>query len=79
LGSSVVANGELVSLARILGDRFHRPRVSALRRRADELAEQRLGPGGAGLELGVELGGDEEGVIGELDHLNQALVGRGAA
>ena len=46
---------------------------------ADELAEERLGPVRARVELGVELGGDEEGVVGQLDHLDQALVGRGAA
>ena len=43
-----------------------------------KLAEQRRGALGAGLELGVELGGDEERVVVELDHLDEALVGRGA-
>ena len=30
---------------------------------------------GAALELGVGLAGDEEGMVGQLDHLHQALVG----
>ena len=51
----------------------------SLRRRAHELAEQRLGARGPRVELGVELGGDEEGVVGELDDLDQPLVRRGPA
>src|SRR5690349_11051822 len=46
---------------------------------ADELAEERLGAVGPRVELRVELGGDEERVVGQLDHLDKALVGRGAA
>ena len=44
----------------------------------DQAAEQRVRPGGAGEELGVRLGGDEEGVevSRELDELHQAAVGR---
>ena len=49
------------------------------RGRPDELAEERLGPVRAGVELGVELRGDEERVVGQLDHLDQAPVGGGAA
>src|SRR5262249_2214997 len=47
--------------------------------RADKLAEERLGTVGARVELRVVLGGDEERVVGKLDHLDQALVGGGAA
>ena len=50
----------------------------ALERGRDEVAEQRRRALRARLELGVELRGDEEGVVLELDHLDQALVGRGA-
>src|SRR3712207_5337796 len=46
---------------------------------ADERAEERLGPVRPRVELGVELGGDEERVIGQLDDLDQPLVRRGAA
>ena len=46
---------------------------------ADELAEQRRRPCGAALELGVELRGDEAGVVGQLDDLDQPAVGRRAA
>ena len=52
--------------------------VGALQRGRHETAEQRRRALGAGLELGVELGGHEEGVLLELDHLDEALVGRGA-
>ena len=48
-------------------------------RGADELAEQRLRPRGPALELGVELRGAEPRVLGQLDDLDQALVGRVAA
>ncbi len=45
----------------------------------DELAEQRRGALGAGLELGVELRGEEEWMptlpAGQLDRLDEALVG----
>ena len=34
-----------------------------------------MGVSGAALELGVGLAGDEEGMVGQLDHLHQALVG----
>ena len=45
-------------------------------RSAHELAEQRLRVGRAALELGVELYADEPGVLGYLNDLNKALVGR---
>src|ERR1043166_681704 len=38
---------------------------------ADEVAEQRVRHVGPRPELGVELGGDEEGVVAELDDLDQ--------
>src|SRR2546427_4918670 len=44
----------------------------------NEIPEQGCGALGTGLELGVELRGHEERVLGELDDLHQALVGRGA-
>jgi hypothetical protein len=34
---------------------------------------------GAGAKLGMELGGDEKGVAGQLDDLHQAVVGRNTA
>ena len=46
---------------------------------ADELPEERLRPGGPALELGVELRRAEPGVVGQLDDLDQATVGRPAA
>src|ERR1041385_1643657 len=49
-----------------------------LLRGRDELAEQRRRLLRARLELGVELRGDEERVVVELDDLDQALVRRGA-
>ncbi len=55
----------------------HSP-ARAQRSAADEVAEQRRRALGARLELGVELRGDEERVVVELDHLDQALVRRGA-
>ena len=45
----------------------------------DELAEQRLRARRARVELGVELRGDEERVVRQLDDLDEALVRRGAA
>src|SRR4051794_4244270 len=51
----------------------------ALERRAHELAEQRLRTLRARLELRVVLRGDEERVVGMLDHLDEAVVRRGAA
>src|SRR6187551_3125607 len=42
---------------------------------ADELTEEWLGTVRTGIELGVELRGDEERVVGQLDHLDQALIG----
>ena len=44
-------------------------------RRPDEIAEQRVGGGRAGLELGVELDADEPGVIGELEDLDEIVGG----
>jgi hypothetical protein len=43
--------------------------------RADQLAEQRVGPVGPALELGVRLGTDPERVAGQLDELDQPIVG----
>ena len=36
-------------------------------------------PRGAGVEFGVGLGGDEEGLVGKLHHFDDAAVGRLAA
>ncbi len=66
-----VGLGELATV----GPRFAR----VLGGGADELAEHRLGPVGARVELRMELGGDEERVVGQLDHLDQAPVGGRAA
>ena len=63
---------------RFLGRRRRRRLGRPLCRGADEVAEERLGARGARVELGVELRGDEERVVGQLDDLDQALVGRGA-
>ena len=52
--------------------------LRAVQRGADEVAEQRRGPLGARLELRVELRGHEERVVGQLDHLDEPLVGRRA-
>ena len=41
-------------------------------RGADEVAEERRGARRARLELRVVLAGDEPGMVGELDHLDQA-------
>ena len=46
---------------------------------ADELAEEGVGVGRAGAELGVELDTDEEGVIAQLHDLGQVAVRRAAA
>src|SRR3954465_14156074 len=46
----------------------------ALPRRLDELAEERRRPGRAGLELGMELRGDEPGMVGQLHDLHQSAL-----
>ena len=54
-------------------------RVAALgsrQRGADELAEQRGRAVGAALELGMGLRADPEGMVDELDELDQPAVGR---
>ena len=63
--TSSALGGSSTSVSSVAGPS---PRSAARARRgADELAEQRLGPGRARVELGVELGGDEERVLGQLD------------
>src|SRR4051794_33256254 len=47
---------------------------TVLRGRADEVAEERLWPVRARLELGVVLAGHEPRMVGQLDHLDQPLV-----
>ena len=47
-------------------------------RRRDELAKQRRRALGAGLELGMELRGEEERMIGKLDRLHEPVVRGGA-
>ena len=54
------------------------PCYAVRQRRRDKLAKQRVRLAGAALELGVGLGGYEPGVFGQLDHLDQAAVGREA-
>ena len=44
---------------------------------ADEIAEQRMRPGGPRSQLGVELARDEERVVGQLDDLGQPPLLRG--
>src|SRR5690349_3604619 len=87
--SRVKVSWSLSTRRRLMGNRrtlglrqlraFRRPLAGLARRGADELAEERLGAIRPRVELGVELGGDEEGVIWQLDHLDQPLVGRGSA
>src|SRR5436305_10175639 len=43
-----------------------------------EGGEQGVGPVGAALELGMGLGANPERVVGQLDELDQPVVGRGA-
>src|SRR5205823_2692113 len=72
--TSVASAGEL---GRPLGLGEGRPTPGAmlLARRAHEPGEQRVRPGRARLELGVELAADEPRVIGQLDHLDERAVG----
>src|SRR6266700_6806757 len=72
---SVAAAGELRRPLR-LGEGCSAPRPGVLARRAHESGEQGVWPGGAGLELGVDLAADEPGVIRKLDHLDQRAVRR---
>src|SRR5947208_16124684 len=74
-GMSVAAAGELRRPLR-LGEGCRAPGATLLARRAHEPGEQRVWPGGSGLELGVELAADEPGMIWKLDHLHQRAVGR---
>jgi hypothetical protein len=46
---------------------------------AHETGKERMRGRRPALELGVELTADEERVVTQLDHFDQALVGRGAA
>src|SRR6185312_16366597 len=71
---SVAAAGEL-RRPLCLGEGRRAPGAALLARRAHEPGEQRVWPGGSGLELGVELTADEPGMIGKLDHLDQRAVG----
>src|SRR5438309_8996802 len=50
------------------------PLAPLLQGGADEAGEQRVGPHGPGLELGMELTADEPRVLGELDHFDQRPV-----
>ena len=49
-----------------------------VQRRGHQIPEQRVGPVGPALELGMGLGADPERVLAQLDELDQAAVGRGA-
>src|SRR5262245_56249903 len=53
-------------------------RLAPLEGRGDELAEQGVGLGGLALELGVELDGQEPGVVLQFDDLDELAVGAGA-
>src|SRR6266581_1108213 len=73
-GISVVASGELGRSLRVgKGGGGARGGLGAalLAGRAHEPGEQRVRPGGAGLELGVELAAHEPRVIRQLDHLDE--------
>ena len=48
--------------------------LAAIEGGADEAAEQGVWSVRAGLELRVELGGDEEGMVREFDHLDQIAL-----
>src|SRR5204863_6496791 len=54
------------------------PAGAALEGRLDEALEERVALHRPRLELGVELAGDEPGMVAELDHLDQRAVGRDA-
>src|SRR2546422_5370471 len=54
------------------------PAGAALQGRLDEALEERVALHRPRLELGVELAGDEPGMVAELDHLDQRPVGRHA-
>ena len=45
----------------------------------DESGEEGVGAVGTGFEFGVELAGNEPGMVRQFDHLDDAVVGRGAA
>ena len=51
---------------------------SLLKRSADEIAEERMRPGRLGLEFGVELNGQEPGMVQQLDDLDDRAVGAGS-
>src|SRR3989454_3908654 len=67
---SVAAAGELRRPLRLC-EGCRAPGPAVLARRTDEPGEQGVWPGGAGLELGVELAADEPGMVGKVDHLHQ--------
>src|SRR5438093_13295043 len=70
-GSIAIGRPYLLVRTRLAAD-DHRlaHRTGSMReRRADELPEQRVGPGGTGPELGVELPGHEVRVVPQLDDL----------
>src|SRR6266404_5296308 len=64
---SVVTAGELRRRRPLrMGRAQTFPGLAVVPRRAHEPGEQRVWPGGSGLELGVELAADEPGMIGKL-------------
>src|SRR5205809_4806879 len=72
---SMVSAGGLGFLQQLRGTKLHL--VAAVQeRRLDEIAEKRMRPVGSRAELRVELAGNEPGVVGELDDLDQAAVRR---
>src|SRR5207253_10240054 len=54
------------------------PLAGTLERRSDELAEERRGPRGARLELGVELARDEPRMVRKLDDLDEPAFVHGS-
>jgi hypothetical protein len=60
--------------ARTAGHRSERPMMDVAVAGGDEAAEERVGPVGLALELGMKLAGDKERVIFDLDHLHQLPI-----
>src|SRR5689334_6813951 len=59
--------------------KLQRPVVNLVVRRGDEALEERMGLVRLALEFGMKLAGNEEGVVLQLDDLDELAVGRQAA
>src|SRR5215211_5501435 len=55
-----------------------RPLAVPIPRRTDEVLKERRRPGGPRLELGMELAGDEPGMVGQLEDLDELTLQVGA-